>query len=95
MESVDDVTRRQAIAVNAEQDKMMRWFRRHTPLSDEQLMEAMRDHTTAAFNAGHEIGFTDALHKAKWSARRNRIMSWITFISTAALVACLWLLFQC
>lgn len=92
-EATAAVSARVAAGLKKEQDRLLAWMRRHTSLSDDQILDALRDYSTAAFNAGHEIGFNQAMHKAGWDGRRVRVLNWITFVITAALVASIWFSF--
>ena len=88
------VYERTARNIKAEQDRVMAWMRRNTTLTDEQIQAQLKNLASASFGSGHEIGFNEALHKANWSERRNRILSWITFVVTAALVGATWFMFS-
>lgn len=93
LETIQEVHHRNGRALLDEQRRLMAWMRRHTPLSDDEILAALKDYSTAAFNAGHEIGWTEAMHEARWGRRHVRILGACVFVLTAALVAAFWFMF--
>jgi len=92
-EPMQAVYERNARATKEEQTKLMAWMRRHTPLEEEVIEKALSGIVNVSFDAGHDIGWNEAMRKANFSERRNRILSWITFVVTAALVGSIWFMF--
>ncbi len=92
MESYEVVKTRAFKCVKGEEDQLMAWLRRNTPLTDKEIYSALTGYATITFEAGHDIGHSAALHLAKNALRQNRIMSWIVFVLSAALIAATWLM---
>lgn len=93
LESIKAVHDRNGAMLLAEQNKLMSWMRRNTTLGDDEIHQVLTGHATASFNAGHDIGWIEAMWKAKGLMAREKVWRWTAFVTTSALAAALWMLF--
>ena len=87
LEPIRDVNDRVAKEVHDQQVQFFSWMRRHTTLDDDAVFEAVQPLSQAHFDAGHEIGFSEALHKAQVDTRGLRFYRLYALVVSAACVA--------
>ena len=91
LETVKQATDRAAAEVKVEQEKIFAWLRRHTGLAnDDELRTLLQPLAETAFNAGHSIGWTEAMWKGEGVRLRSKTAWIVAFVMSAAAIAGWW-----
>lgn len=89
--NLKEVNERQAGLLMLEKRRVMCWLRRNTNLDDDAIVDyALKPIADVAFEAGHEIGFTEAMLKVDRIVKRAIVAKWVAVIISAACIAWWW-----
>ena len=86
--NLKEVNERNAALLAEERRRVMMWVRRRSCLDDDEVYtNALKPIAEAAFNAGHEVGFTEAMLKVDRQFKRATVSYWVALIASAACIA--------